>query len=347
MVEELQISQFDYHLPKHLIAQEPCPERDGARLLVLRRATGEISHHLVRDLSVLLNPGDLLVLNNTKVLPARLRGRRESTGGKWEGLFLRQTKAGAWELLSQTRGTLQVGEQILVGNDGLRLRLRAKTPDGHWIAEPSDSGSPEELLLRYGEMPLPLYTRKGHGEERDRERYQTVFAQHPGSVAAPTAALHFTRELLQRLTERGIAQAFVTLHVGIGTFQPIQVEKIAEHQMQREWGEAPPQTAAAIIDCRERRGRVVAVGTTTVRILETVARSGEIRSWSGETDLFISPPFIFRAVDALLTNFHLPRSSLLVLVSAFAGIDTIRRAYQVAIAEGYRFYSYGDAMLIL
>jgi S-adenosylmethionine:tRNA ribosyltransferase-isomerase len=347
VVEELQISQFDYDLPKHLIAQEPCPQRDGARLLVLRRGTGDISHHHIRDLPGLLSAGDLLVLNNTKVLPARLRGHREATGGKWEGLFLRADANHLWELLSQTRGRLDAGEWIAIDSGGLRLRFVAKTQEGHWLAQPSKLESPEELLQRYGAMPLPPYIRKGHDKPADRERYQTVFAERTGSIAAPTAGLHFTPELLQQLGNSGIPQAYVTLHVGIGTFQPMQVENVAEHRMHSEWCELPATTAEAMHLCRRRGGRVVAVGTTTVRVMETAARSGETRSWSGETDLFIRPPFAFRAVDALLTNFHLPRSSLLVLVSAFAGIELIRQAYQAAIAEGYRFYSYGDAMLIL
>jgi S-adenosylmethionine:tRNA ribosyltransferase-isomerase len=347
VVEELQISQFDYDLPKHLIAQEPCPQRDGARLLVLRRADGAICHHHIRDLPTLLKAGDLLVLNNTKVLPARLRGNREATGGKWEGLFLRADANGLWELLSQTRGWLESGEWIAIDSGALRLRLVAKTEEGHWFAQPSESGSPEELLQRYGEMPLPPYIRNGHAEPADRERYQTVFAGRSGSIAAPTAGLHFTPELLNQLADCGIPQAYVTLHVGLGTFQPMQVENVADHRMHSEWCELPAATAEAMQACRQRGGRIVAVGTTTVRVLETAARSGAAKSWSGETDLFIRPPFSFRAVNALLTNFHLPRSSLLVLVSAFAGIELIRQAYQAAIAEGYRFYSYGDAMLIL
>lgn len=347
MVEELQISQFDYDLPKNLIAQEPCPQRDGARLLVLRRSTGEISHHHIRDLPALLNAGDLLVLNNTKVLPARLRGHRERTGGKWEGLFLGAQENRLWEILSQTRGRLESGEWLAVDSGALRLRLVAKTGEGHWLVEPSEPGSPEQVLQRFGEMPLPLYIRKGHARPADRERYQTVFAERSGSVAAPTAGLHFTPELLQHLTDSGIPHAYVTLHVGIGTFQPMEAANIAEHRMHAEWGELPADTAETIRACRRRGGRVIAVGTTTVRVLETAARSGSIERWSGETDLFIRPPFTFRAVDVLLTNFHLPQSSLLVLVSAFAGLQAIRRAYQAAIDQGYRFYSYGDAMLIL
>jgi S-adenosylmethionine:tRNA ribosyltransferase-isomerase len=347
MVEELQISQFDYELPKHLIAQEPCPDRDGARLLVLNRARGDISHHHVRDLPNLLNPGDLLALNNTRVLPARLRGHREQTGGKWEGLFLRAAADGTWELMCQTRGRAEVGEWIAVEPGPLHLQLVGRTSEGHWFVRPKEAGTPEQLLERFGAMPLPPYIRKGVAGSADRDRYQTVFAEYLGSVAAPTAGLHFTSDLLTRLTAQGIPQSYVTLHVGIGTFQPMQVENVAEHQMHAEWGSVSAKTVEMIRQCRSRDARVVAVGTTTVRVLESAAAQGSIGPWSGETSLFIHPPYEFQAIDALLTNFHLPRSSLLVLVSAFAGIELIQLAYHTAIAEGYRFYSYGDAMLIL
>ncbi len=288
-----------------------------------------------------------MVLNNTRVLPARLLGERESTGGKWEGLFLREVSPGQWELLCQTGGRLTEREWVRIEGGQLRLRLIAKTSAGHWLAEPSEPGKPEELLERYGHVPLPPYIRKGQDRAEDRARYQTVYAARPGAVAAPTAGLHFTAELLQRLRNRGIAQSFVTLHVGTGTFQPIQTENVAEHRMHREWGEIPEATATAIQACRARDGRIVAVGTTSVRILESVAATGPMRPGSGETNLFIHPPYRFRAVDAMLTNFHLPKSSLLVLVSAFAGIELVQHAYRVAIERNYRFYSYGDAMLIV
>jgi S-adenosylmethionine:tRNA ribosyltransferase-isomerase len=287
------------------------------------------------------------VLNDTRVLPARLLGRRSATGGKWEGLFLREHADGTWELMCQTRGHLQAGEVIEVEPGPLRLRLVARTPERHWLAAPGEVGSAAELLARYGQVPLPPYIRKGRAGAADLERYQTVYARHAGAVAAPTAGLHFTPEVFERLRQRGVERAYVTLHVGAGTFQPIQVEEVTAHEMHREWGELPEATAAAVAACRRRGGRVVAVGTTAVRVLETAAASGEVRPWSGETGLFIHPPYRFRAVDALVTNFHLPRSSLLVLVSAFAGVDLIRRAYKTAIEERYRFYSYGDAMLIV
>jgi S-adenosylmethionine:tRNA ribosyltransferase-isomerase len=336
---------FDYELPSDLIAQQPAAERDQARLLVVRRSGGSLKHHLISDLPAVLDAGDLLVLNDTQVLPARLLGRRARTGGKWEGLFLREHPDGVWELMSQTRGCLTEGETIDVEPGPLRLELIGRS--AHWLARPSEAGSPAELLQRYGHVPLPPYIRKGRAEPGDRDRYQTVYAERPGAVAAPTAGLHFTPHLLERLGQRGIETAVVTLHVGLGTFQPIQAEDFRQHQMHREWGELPAATAEAIAKCRQSGNRVVAVGTTTVRVLETVAATGQLRPWSGETDLYIYPPYRFRAVDALLTNFHLPRSTLLLLVGAFAGVELLRKAYEAAIAERYRFFSYGDAMLIL
>jgi S-adenosylmethionine:tRNA ribosyltransferase-isomerase len=349
----MRTDSFDYDLPAHLIAQEPCPERDQARLLVVRRADVTLAHHLFRDLPDILSLGDLLVLNDTRVLPARLLGRRTRTGGKWEGLFLGQLPDGLWELLCQTRGRLTEGETIVVEPGPLRLCLAGRSLEGHWLARPSEPGSPMELLERHGQVPLPPYIRKGRAVAADQARYQTVFARRPGAVAAPTAGLHFTPRVFDALERRGIGWTFVTLHVGLGTFQPIQAETIEKHHMHREWGELSAAAAEALTACRQRGGRVVAVGTTAVRVLETaVLASGgcqppEIRPWSGETELYVYPPYQFQAVNALVTNFHLPRTSLLLLVSAFAGIDLTRRAYKTAIEREYRFYSYGDAMLIL
>jgi S-adenosylmethionine:tRNA ribosyltransferase-isomerase len=342
---------FDYQLPPHLIAQEPCAERDQARLLVVRRSNGSLAHHIFRDLPELLSRGDLLVLNNTRVVPARLLGRRARTGGQWEGLFLRQLPDGLWELLCQTRGRLTEGETILVEPGALPLVLERKTVEGHWLARPQGTGTALELLERHGQVPLPPYIRKGRAEAADRSRYQTVYAEKPGAVAAPTAGLHFTPRVFEHLAQRGVSVAHVTLHVGLGTFQPVQVADYRQHPMHAEWGELPATTAAAITACRQRGGRVVAVGTTSVRVLETTARASgfipEVHPWSGNTNLYIYPPYEFRLVDALVTNFHLPRSTLLLLVGAFAGIELTRRAYMTAIEQGYRFYSYGDAMLIL
>jgi S-adenosylmethionine:tRNA ribosyltransferase-isomerase len=343
----MQADWLDYDLPPHLIAQEPLAERDQARLLTLRRAGATLEHRIFHDLPELLNAGDLLVMNDTKVVRARLLGRRARTGGRWEGLFLHACADGTWELLCQTRGRLTEGETIQVDPGPLKLTLRSKTPAGHWIAFPDAVGSALEILERHGHVPLPPYIRKGRANPADRERYQTVFAHHAGAVAAPTAGLHFTPRLFERLKQRGIGWTFVTLHVGAGTFLPIQVENIAQHRMHAEWGELSASAAAAISACQKRERRVVAVGTTSVRVLETVALHGPLQPWAGETDLFIYPPYKFRVVDALITNFHLPRTSLLLLVTAFGGAELVQQAYQAAVEQAYRFYSYGDAMLIL
>jgi S-adenosylmethionine:tRNA ribosyltransferase-isomerase len=337
---------FDYHLPEYLVAQEPAARRDESRLLVVRRRTGELEHRVFRDLPELLAPGDLVVLNDTKVLPARLVGRREKTGGKWEGLFLHEDAGGAWVMLAQTRGYPQPGEAV-VTDSGLRLTLVGRTPERHWLMRPEAPGSPSELLAQFGQVPLPPYIRKGRAAEADADRYQTVYADRSGSVAAPTAGLHFTPELLGRLAERGIGTARVTLHVGLGTFEPVKAEDPTKHAIHAEWCEVPAATVEAVRECKERGGRVVAVGTTTTRTLESAARPDGLRPSSGATRLFIHPPFEFRAVDALVTNFHLPRTTLLLLVGALAGSELLRRAYDEAVRHEYRFYSYGDAMLIL
>jgi S-adenosylmethionine:tRNA ribosyltransferase-isomerase len=336
-----------YELPPHLIAQEPCTPRDASRLLVVRRGDGSLAHHRFRDLPELLSPGDLLVLNDTRVVPARLLGRRARTGGKWEGLFLRQAPDGLWEMLTKSGGRLLAGEEIEVEPGPLRLTLVEKTELGRWLARPSEPGPALALLQRYGQVPLPPYIHKGLAAPEDSERYQTVYACQPGAVAAPTAGLHFTPTVFEALEKRGIERTFITLHVGPGTFQPVKVDDVTKHAMHSEWGEISEGAATAMTACRARGGRIVVVGTTSVRLLETVAASGPLRPWAGETNLFIYPPYPFRAVDVLLTNFHLPRSTLLLLAAAFAGADLLRRAYRTAIAESYRFYSYGDAMLIL
>lgn len=346
------IAAYDYELPPELIAGEPAAQRDEARLLVVDRSTGRLSHGTVRDLPRLLSPGDLFVLNDTKVVPARLRGIREATGGKWEGLFLRATGSGEWELLSQTRGRLLELETIYVpgrreSQPPLRLVLAGRGEDGVWFVRPESDRPAFELLEEYGDIPLPPYIRKGAARAEDRERYQTVYARTCGSVAAPTAGLHFTEGLLAACADRGIGRTHVTLHVGVGTFRPVTVDRLGEHVMHAEWGELSPEAADAIRAARARGGRIVSVGTTSVRVLETAAGPGAVEPFRGETNLFIRPKYRFRAVDALLTNFHLPRSTLLMLVSAFAGLDLIRQAYAEAIREKYRFYSYGDAMLIL
>ena len=336
---------FDFHLPEALIAQHPAPKRDESRLLVVRRLARTLEHRTFRDLPELLSPGDLLVLNDTMVLPARVVGRREATGGKWEGLFLREA-AGLWEMLAQSRGFPELSS-VFVTDTGLRLVLRGRTADRHWLMQPETLGTPAELLARFGHVPLPPYIRKGQAQAADSERYQTVFATHAGSVAAPTAGLHFTPELLEQCTARGIGAARVTLHVGLGTFAPVKSEDPAKHAIHREWCEVAQPAVDAIRVTKANGGRVVAVGTTTTRTLESAARPDGLQPFSGETDLYVLPPFEFRVVDILITNFHLPRSTLLLLVGALAGSDLLRAAYVEAIAHEYRFYSYGDAMLVL
>lgn len=343
---------YDYDLPPERIAQEALADRAAARLLLVDRATGALHHRHIRDLPEILAPGDLVVVNDTRVVPARLIGRRTATGGKWEGLFLRVDEAtGLWQILAHTRGRPALGESIALtdraGEESLALELVGRGAGGTWLVRPSRVGPVEQLLDHVGRVPLPGYIRGGEEHSGDLERYQTVFARAAGSAAAPTAGLHFTPELLAALAARGIGRADVTLHVGIDTFRPITAERLDDHPMHTEWCACPEPTAAAIRATRARGGRVVAVGTTAMRTLETAARSGIASAWSGPTDLFIKPGHSFHAVNCLLTNFHMPRTTLLVLVSTFASRELIQRAYAEAIRERYRFLSYGDAMLIL
>lgn len=340
----MRTDDFDYHLPPDRIAQRPAEPRDASRLMVLERASGRIEHYIFRDLPRLLRPSDVLVINETRVLPARLRARKVPGGGRAELLLLRQVDEQRWE--------------ALVGGKGLRPGRRLVLESGIEAEIEADLGGPRRLvafsepigprLEEVGEMPLPPYI---HEPLRDPEEYQTVFARIPGSAAAPTAGLHFTPELLQRLEAHGVLIAPVTLHVGLDTFAPVTEEDPRQHKIHTEWCRVPPESAELIRRARQEGGRVIAVGTTSVRTLETAARAappGEvIVPFEGNTDLYILPGFEFKIVDAMITNFHLPRSTLLMLVSAFAGRETILHAYQVAIREGYRFYSFGDAMLIL
>jgi S-adenosylmethionine:tRNA ribosyltransferase-isomerase len=343
---------YDYDLPRELIAQQPLPRRSDARLMVVNRQAGSIEHSHVRELSRLLKPGDSLVLNDTRVVPARLVGQRIETGGRWFGLYLGIDSQGVWQLLCKTRGKLQPAEAVVLhdrdGREAARLRLMVKLDDGVWAARPEPDEPALELLDRVGRVPLPHYIRGGEMVDADMADYQTVFARHPGAVAAPTAGLHFTPALLEQLAASGIATERLTLHVGAGTFRPIATESLEEHQMHREWGRLDAETAERLNACRAAGGRIVAVGSTSLRVLESaVLEDGRLPAWEGETELFIRPPHRFRAADALLTNFHLPRSTLLVLVRTFGGDALIRRAYEEAIRERYRFFSYGDAMLIV
>jgi len=346
-----ELAQYDYDLPKHLIAQSPLPNRVDARLLVVSRADNSLEHKYIRDLPEILRPNDCLVVNDTRVIPARLIGHRDRTGGRWEGLFLQVGQQGFWQVLCKARGKLSAGETInlvnAAGQEDIALELAARQSDGTWIAKPHSAEETFSLLQRVGRVPLPPYIRKGEMVESDREHYQTVYARTPGAVAAPTAGLHFTQSLLKRLQEQEVAVCRLTLHVGPGTFRPIASPCLAKHRMRSEWGHIRQESVDVIAACRARGGRIVAVGTTSVRLLETAAADGTPKPFRGETDLFIRPPYECRAVDALLTNFHLPRTTLLILVCTFGGHALIRRAYEEAIREEYRFYSYGDAMLIL
>lgn len=350
-----QIGAYDYVLPEELIAQTPAEKRDASRLMIINREQGTIEHTSFNQLPTYLNAGDLLVLNNTRVVPARLIGIRTSTGGKWEGLFLRLESPNEWRLIGQTRGRLQPGERLtLTPADAasatpdatLDLTLQTKNEDGTWIATPESTEPALTLLDRFGTLPLPHYMHRS-AEMSDRERYQTTYAEKPGAVAAPTAGLHFTPEVFEACRQRQVETATVTLHVGLGTFRPVSVERLDDHKMHSEWCDVPEETVRKIESTKQRNGRVIAVGTTSVRPLESICQQGRLRPWQGETDLFIRPPFQFQVIDALITNFHLPKSTLLVLVSTFAGRELMLRAYEEAIRERYRFFSYGDAMIIL
>lgn len=323
--------------------------------MVLRRRDQTIEHRHFREIASLLQPDDLLVLNNTRVLPARLKGIRVKTGGKWQGLFLQEdtSTSGSWKLMGQTRGRLGEGERIRLqsfhGSDELDIELIQRLEDGTWRVQPLAPGSAAELLARFGTMPLPPYMGKATPDELDFERYQTVFHQTPGSIAAPTAGLHFTPDLLDECRSRGVKTSFVTLHVGIGTFRPVSAERLADHVMHQEWCQLSDETACAIEQARQQQQRIVAVGTTSLRTMESWRRHQQLsgQGWSGSTNLFIYPPYEFQAVNTLVTNFHLPESTLLMLVCAFAGYDFTMAAYQEAIGLNYRFFSYGDAMIIL
>lgn len=355
-------SDYDFTLPDDLIAQHPVSPRDASRLMVVDRRAGTIAHHHFDELPTFLDSPDILVRNNSRVIPARLIGKRRSTGGKWEGLFLNVHDDGRWEILAKTRGRPAVGESVLIGGDGsegdapgLPLILEGRGAGGSWLVRPRPEradeldASPLALLERYGRPPLPPYIRRGIADEADEGSYQTVYASRPGSVAAPTAGLHFTEGVFAGLAAKGVEVVDATLHVGVGTFRPIEAETLEAHAMHAEWAELSAETAETLRRRRQQGGRIVAVGTTSVRTLESASASasGSLQAFEGRTELFIRPGHVFQSVDALVTNFHLPRSSLLVLVSALAGPALIRAAYAEAVRQRYRFFSYGDAMLIV
>jgi S-adenosylmethionine:tRNA ribosyltransferase-isomerase len=353
----LPTSAFEYTLPPHLIASHPAERREGSRLLVIRRSTGDLEHRQFGELPELLTPGDVLVLNETRVFPARLVGRRAG-GGRAEVLLLHpvgergEAMAEAvggetlWQALVRPGARLRPGRVVTVADD-LEVEVVATLEGGSRVVRLRCGGDPLAAIERHGRVPLPPYIQRAV-EPEDAERYQTVYARRSGSVAAPTAGLHFTPALLERITGRGVALARLVLHVGPGTFRPVEAEDPAQHRMHAEWYEVPAAAAAAIQGARAHGGALWAVGTTVVRTLESVAdEAGEVRPGSGWTDIFIRPPHRFRAVDRLITNFHLPRSTLLMLVAAFGGHGTVMRAYREAVQREYRFYSYGDAMALV
>ncbi len=347
------VAQFDYQLPKELIAQHPLANRSDSRLMLVDRKRGSIEHHHFRDLPELLHEGDALVVNDSRVVPAKLIGYRKDTRGRWQGLWLESdAQPQVIRLLCKSRSRLQPNQLIVLqdreGRDFCELAMLAKLEDGSWAARLLSEMSPAQVLHEIGRIPLPHYIRDGNMVDADIANYQTVFAKHPGSVAAPTAGLHLSQALLRKLVDQGLAICPLTLHVGVGTFRPISVGRLDEHQMHAEVGILRVENAQRLNERRAAGGRIICVGTTSVRVLESaVGADGNLAAWSGQTRLFIRPGHQFRAVDALVTNFHLPRSTLLVLVHAFGGAGLMRKAYETAITEKYRFFSYGDAMLII
>ncbi len=340
----MKLSDFYYELPEELIAQHPISDRQMSRLLVLDRKTGEIEHRIFRDIIDYLNPDDCLVLNDTRVIPARLLGRKEGTGGKIEFVLIKKIDGDIWEVILKPGRRARVGSRFEFGNGELRAEVLEIDDEGNRIVKFEYEGVFEEVLDRVGIIPLPPYIT---ASLEDRERYQTVYARHNGSAAAPTAGLHFTEELLDRIKKKGIGLAFVTLHVGLGTFRPVKTENIEEHKMHSEYFSIDENASEIINGTRRKGGRVIAVGTTSCRVIETVStEDGLVHPCEGWTDIFIYPGYRFKAVDALITNFHLPESTLIMLVSALAGRDRIMKAYQEAIKLRYRFFSFGDAMFI-
>ncbi len=340
----MNLHDFYYELPQELIAQDPLEDRSGSRLLILDRETGKREHHIFREIIDQLHPGDCLVVNNTKVIPARLIGSREGTGGKVEVLLLKRGEDDVWETLVKPGKKARPGAKILFGDGILTGEVLEVVEDGNRKIRFRYDGIFEEILDRLGQMPLPPYITH---QLKDKNRYQTVYAKHDGSAAAPTAGLHFTPELLQAIRDRGVRIAHVTLHVGLGTFRPVKAEQIEDHHMHSEFYMVEEEQARLINRTKAEGGRIIAVGTTSCRTLESAAGpDGMLQAGSGWTDIFIYPGYEFRLVDCLITNFHLPESTLMMLVSALAGRERIMAAYEEAVKERYRFFSFGDAMFI-
>lgn len=340
----MNLHDFYFDLPQEQIAQDPLEDRSSSKLLVLDKKTGERQHKVFRDIIDYLNPGDCLVLNNTRVLPARLIGAKEGTGAKIEVLLLKRKQDNVWETLVKPGKKARPGARISFGDGLLIGEVIDVVEEGNRLIKFEYEGIFEEVLDQLGEMPLPPYITH---QLQDRERYQTVYAKHNGSAAAPTAGLHFTKELLKQIKEKGVKIANVTLHVGLGTFRPVKVENILEHHMHSEFYQIEEEDAAIINETRKNGGRIISVGTTSTRTLESVAdENGFVHACSGWTEIFIYPGYQFKAIDGLITNFHLPESTLLMLVSALAGKENVMNAYEEAVKQKYRFFSFGDAMFI-
>lgn len=341
----MKTSDFFYDLPEELIAQDPLEDRTASRLLVLNRETGAVEHKIFSDVIDYLNDGDCLVINNTRVIPARLIGEKEGTGGKIEVLLLKRRANDVWETLVKPGKKLRPGARVTFGDGRLKAEILEIAEEGNRLVRFYYEGIFEEILDSLGEMPLPPYIT--HKLE-DKEMYQTVYAKFDGSAAAPTAGLHFTKELLSKIEEKGIKIASITLHVGLGTFRPVKVDDVNNHHMHTEWYEVNAEAADIINETKRNGGRVICVGTTSCRTIESVAdENGYMKAKTGETDIFIYPGYKFKVMDGLITNFHLPESTLVMLVSAFAGKENVLAAYETAVKERYRFFSFGDAMILI
>lgn len=340
----MKVKDFNFQLPQELIAQDPLEDRSASRLLILNKETGKIQHESFKNIVQYLSPNDCLVLNNTKVIPARLIGAKEKTGGKVELLLLERKEKDIWEVMVKPGKKARPGDKIIFGDGLLKATIQSVVEGGNRHVRFEYQGVFEQVLDQLGEMPLPPYITH---QLEDKERYQTVYAKYEGSAAAPTAGLHFTQELLEQIQEKGVQIAYVTLHVGLGTFRPVKADDIEQHQMHAEYYWIDPQEAKKINEVKAKGGRVIAVGTTSSRTLESCAdTNGMVKAQKGWTDIFIYPGYSFKVVDALITNFHLPESTLIMLVSALAGRENVMRAYQEAVDQKYRFFSFGDAMFI-